>query len=70
METSNTELVDKEKITFPIVSSNTFLLDFKMAKNFAYEIFALAYLSISSRVEFSLRENSCLGNAVGEFYAR
>jgi hypothetical protein len=41
-----------------------------MAKNFAYEIFALAYLSISSRVEFSLRENSCLGNAVGEFYAR
>jgi len=70
METSNMELVDKEKKKFPIVSSNTFLLDFKMAKNFAYEIFALAYLSISSRVEFSLRENSCLGNAVGEFYAR
>ncbi|NMA31719.1 MAG: hypothetical protein GX941_07960 [Candidatus Methanofastidiosa archaeon] len=64
------ELVDKEEIKFPIVSSNTFLLDFKMAKNFAYEIFALAYLSISSRVEFSLRENSCLGNAVGEFYSR
>lgn len=64
------ELVDKEKKKFPIVSSNTFLLDFKMAKNFAYEIFAFAYLSISSRVEFSLRENRCLGNAVGEFYAR
>ena len=26
------ELVDKEEIKFPIVSSNTFLLDFKMAK--------------------------------------
>lgn len=41
-----------------------------MTKNFAFEIFALAYLSMSSMVEFFLRENSCLGNAVGEFYAR
>ncbi|HNV93654.1 MAG: hypothetical protein APG08_01198 [Candidatus Methanofastidiosum methylothiophilum] len=53
-----------------IVSCNIFLLDCKMTKNFAFEIFALAYLSMSSMVEFFLRENSCLGNAVGEFYAR
>ncbi|MDY1590559.1 MAG: hypothetical protein RBS85_00110 [Methanofastidiosum sp.] len=55
--------------TISIVSGISFLLDFEFVKNFTIAVLILTYLCIASKAVFSLKENNCLRNAVGELYA-
>ena len=55
--------------TISRVSNLTFLLDFRVAKNFIAAVFISTYLSLTSMAVFSVKEKNYLGNAVGELYA-